>query len=199
MRIWNELMIQGHPQGAGPLVGRQIRYLVESEHGILGGFGFSSAALHLEDRDRWIGWDWKTRQANLHHVVGMSRFLIRSTVSCQNLASKLLGMVVQRFPEDFSNRYHHRPLLLESFVDISSFKGTCYRASNWQWVGRTKGRGRQDRRLARAPGGPRSGPHAGGLNGGGDLDTMPAQAWPTRSRFCSWKTTRARGSSCRRR
>src|SRR6202035_225279 len=28
MRIWNELMIGEHPQGAGPLVGRQIRYVV---------------------------------------------------------------------------------------------------------------------------------------------------------------------------
>ncbi|MEA3357482.1 MAG: DUF4338 domain-containing protein, partial [Patescibacteria group bacterium] len=43
VRIWNELMIQDHPQGAGPLVGRQLRYLVESEHGWLGGLGFSSA------------------------------------------------------------------------------------------------------------------------------------------------------------
>jgi hypothetical protein len=33
MRIWNELMIQDHPRSAGPLVGRQLRYLVESEHG----------------------------------------------------------------------------------------------------------------------------------------------------------------------
>ena len=57
-------MIQDHPRGAGPLVGRQLRYLVESEHGWLGGLGFSSAALHLENRDRWIGWDWDTRRAN---------------------------------------------------------------------------------------------------------------------------------------
>jgi hypothetical protein len=28
MRIWNELMIQEHPQGAGPFVGRQLRYLI---------------------------------------------------------------------------------------------------------------------------------------------------------------------------
>jgi len=28
--IWNELMIEGHPQGAGPLVGRQLRYLIGS-------------------------------------------------------------------------------------------------------------------------------------------------------------------------
>jgi hypothetical protein len=52
MRIWNELMIQNHPRGAGPLVGRQLRYLIQSEHGWLGGISFSSAALHLEDRDK---------------------------------------------------------------------------------------------------------------------------------------------------
>ena len=150
MRIWNELMIREHPQGAGPLVGRQIRYLAESEHGWLGGFGFSSAALHLEDRDRWIGWDWKVRQSNLHNVVNMSRFLIRSSVSCQNLASRLLGMVVHKFPKDFKDRYNHVPLLLESFVDISHYKGTCYRASNWQLIGHTKGRGRQDRQNEKA-------------------------------------------------
>jgi len=144
MRIWNELMIQDHPQGAGPLVGRQLRYLVESEHGWLGGLGFSSAALHLEDRDRWIGWDWDTRRANLHHVVNMSRFLIRSSVSCQNLASRLLGMAIREFPRDFETRYGYRPLLLETFVDANHFKGICYRAANWQLIGHTKGRGRQD-------------------------------------------------------
>ena len=46
MRIWNELMIQDHPRGAGPLVGRQLRYIIQSEHGRLGGISFSSAALH---------------------------------------------------------------------------------------------------------------------------------------------------------
>ncbi|GAH70518.1 unnamed protein product, partial [marine sediment metagenome] len=40
MRIWNELMIREHPQGAGPLVGRQVRYLIDSQHGWLGGLGF---------------------------------------------------------------------------------------------------------------------------------------------------------------
>lgn len=144
MRIWNELMIQGHPRGAGPLVGRQLYYLVKSEHGWLGGIGFSSSALHLEARDRWIGWDWDSRRANLHHVVNMSRFLIRRGVSCNNLASRVLGMAVREFPGDFEARYGHRPLLLESFVDTSHYRGTCYRAANWQYLGRTKGRGRQD-------------------------------------------------------
>lgn len=146
MRIWNELMFQDHPRGAGPLVGRQLRYLVRSEHGWLGGVGFSAAALNLEDRDRWIGWDLDTRRSNLHHVVNMSRFLIRSSVSCKNLASRLLSMCIKSLPQDFKDRYGYRPLLLESFVDTSHFVGTCYRAANWLWVGRSKGRGRQDRR-----------------------------------------------------
>jgi hypothetical protein len=144
MRIWNELMIQDHPRGAPLLVGRQIRYLVESDHGWLGGLGFSSSALQLQARDRWIGWDVDTRRANLHYVVNMSRFLIRSGVSCSNLASKLLGMAIRKLPGDFEIRYGYRPLLLESFVDTDHFQGTCYRAANWQWIGRTKGRGRQD-------------------------------------------------------
>lgn len=52
MRLWNELMAGEHPLGAGPLVGRQLRYLIGSAHGWLGGLGFAAAALHLADRDR---------------------------------------------------------------------------------------------------------------------------------------------------
>ena len=146
IRTWNELMIQDHPRGAGLLVGRQIRYLVGSDHGWLGGVSFSSAALQLDSRDKWIGWDDETRRTHLHHVVNMSRFLIRSSVSCRNLASRLLGMVIRELPRDFQIRYGYRPMLVESFVD-SDFEGICYRAANWLWIGWTKGRGRQDRFL----------------------------------------------------
>lgn len=66
MRVWNELMLCEHPQGAGPLVGAQMRYLIGSEHGWLGGFGFGAAALQLRDRDQWIGWDARTRRQHLH-------------------------------------------------------------------------------------------------------------------------------------
>ena len=85
------------------------------------------------------------RRASLHTVVNMNRFLIRPSVHCVNLASKLLGMAVRRMPVDFEHLYHYRPLLLESFVDSAHFTGACYRAANWIRVGRTKGRGRQDR------------------------------------------------------
>lgn len=145
MRIWNELMIREHPQGAGPLVGRQIRYLVHSAHGWLGAFGFAAPALQLADRDRWIGWDAEQRRAHLHRVVCLSRFLIRPSVQCRNLASRLLSMSLERLVEDFAQRYNYDPWLVESFVDTSCFSGACYRAANWILVGQTKGRGRQDR------------------------------------------------------
>ena len=145
MRTWNELMIQEHPRGAALFVGQQIRYLVQSAYGFLGGFSFSAAALNLCDRDKWIGWNLEERRTNLHHVVNMSRFLVRPSISCRNLASLLLGMAVKQFPGDFEKRYGHRPLLLESFVDTSTHTGTCYKAANWIFIGLTKGRGRHDR------------------------------------------------------
>ncbi|MDA3903828.1 MAG: IS4 family transposase [Desulfuromusa sp.] len=145
MQIWNELMVGEHPLGAGPLVGRQLRYLIHSRHGWLGGFGFAAPALQLADRDEWIGWDREQRQSMLHFIVGMSRFLIRPCVKCHNLASKVLSMSMAILADDFEQKYNYRPLLIESFVDISLYTGTCYRAANWIEIGKTKGRGRQDR------------------------------------------------------
>lgn len=144
MRTWNELMLREHPQGAGPLVGAQLRYLIDSAHGCLGGFGFAAAALQLRDRDVWIGWDAATRRAQLHRVIAMSRFLLRAR-GCHNLASRVLAQVLGRVADDFESTHGYRPWIVESFVDTGAFEGTCYRAANWIRVGQTRGRGRQDR------------------------------------------------------
>src|SRR5205807_8136367 len=48
-------------------------------------------------------------------------------------------------PADWESHYGHRPLLLETLVDASRFRGTCYRAANWIYVGQATGRGRMDR------------------------------------------------------
>jgi hypothetical protein len=143
MRIWNEMMIREHPRGAGPLVGRQLRYLVGSDHGWLGAMGFGSPSLHLKDRDNWIGWYYEMRREQLHRIIGLSRFLIRSDVHCRNLASHLLGLVIRRVPDDFEKQYGFRPWLVESFVDTSLYLGTCYKAANWVRVGSSQGRGRE--------------------------------------------------------
>lgn len=144
MRLWNEMMIGEHPWGAGPLVGRQLRYLIGSEHGWLGGLGFGASALQLQDRDRWIGWDLAARRNHLHGIVGLCRFLIRTEVRCHNLASWVLGRCMDRLPDDFEARYGLRPWLVETFVE-PEHSGTCFRAANWERIGHTQGRGRQDR------------------------------------------------------
>jgi hypothetical protein len=143
-RLWKQMMSAEHPQGAGALVGAQLRYLIGSEHGWLGGFGFAASALFLADRDRWIGWDDATRREQLHRVVGMSRFLIRPSVNCANLASHVLGVVLRLLPEDFARAYGYSPYLVETFVDSEVYAGTVYQATNWVKVGQTQGRGRQD-------------------------------------------------------
>jgi hypothetical protein len=145
VRIWNELMAREHPRGAPALIGVQMRYLIGSAHGWLGGLGFGASALQLKDRDRWIGWDSEGRQKHLHRIVGLSRFLIRPTVTCHNLASRVLAMALRRLPDDVERRSGYRPWLVETFVESERYRGTCYRAANWIEVGQTQGRGRQDR------------------------------------------------------
>ena len=145
MRLWNELMGREHPRGAGPLVGRQLRYLIGSAHGWLGGLGVAAAALQLAPRDRWIGWNVPQRRAHLDRVVGLSRFLIRPSVHCRNLASRVLSLAMAALPGDFAQRYGYRPWLVETFVDPTQVAGTCFQAANWRRVGQTQGRGRQDR------------------------------------------------------
>jgi len=144
MKCWNELMIREHPLGGRPLVGRQLRYLVRCEYGIVGAVGFGAAALRLKARDEWIGWAEEQRQAYLDRVVCMSRFLIRPQIQCMNLASKVLSMSISSMAVDFEQKYGYAPWLLESFVDSSQYTGTSYKAANWQWIGQTAGRGRQD-------------------------------------------------------
>lgn len=143
-RQWNHMMDSHHYLGSGPLCGAQLRYLIHSEQGWLGGLSFSAPAWRVADRDHWIGWDDAGRAARLQRIVCNSRFLILPQVKIKNLASKVLSKAIKQLPGDWQARYGEAPLLLESYVDRSRFRGSCYRAANWQWVGCTQGRGRQD-------------------------------------------------------
>ena len=149
--VWNTLMAHEHPRGAGPFVGHQLRYLVGSAHGWLGGVGFAACARRLNARDTWVGWDDAHRRAHLHRVVGLCRFLIRPGVRCHNLASHVLGRTVREVGEDFERRYGYRPWLLETFVDETAHSGTSLRAANWVRVGESCGRGRTLQRMRAEP------------------------------------------------
>jgi len=143
--IWNDLLDRYHYLGSGPLCGAQLRYLIQSEkRGWIGGLAFSAAALRVQARDRWIGWNGERRERNLHQVVGNSRFLIVPQWRVPHLASHALALAMKRLGSDWRKRYGYEPVLVETFIDKERFQGTCYRAANWIEVGETQGRGRQD-------------------------------------------------------
>lgn len=56
----------------------------------------------------------------------------------------LIGLVARRINHDWLDRYGHPIYCLETFVERDRFKGTCYQAANWQHVGKTQGRSRND-------------------------------------------------------
>ena len=144
-RLWNGLIDRYHYLGYTPLPGAQLRYLIESEQGVLGALGFGAAAWKVAARDRWIGWEREAREAHLARVFNNARFLLLPWVRVKNLASKVLALAAARIPDDFAACYGERPVLLETFVETPRFGGTCYRAANWQYLGETTGRGKCDR------------------------------------------------------
>ena len=142
---WEALMEDEHFLGAGPLVGRRLRYLVRSSrYGEIAALAFSAAAWRLQPRDAFIGWSAEQREAQLQRVVCNSRFLIRSDIQVPELASHLLARTLRHLPRDWAARYGEAPVLVETFVDRARHRGGCYRAANWRYVGDTRGRGRND-------------------------------------------------------
>lgn len=143
-RMWNELIHRWHYLGYVPLPGAQIRYLVRHRGQVIACLGFGAAAWTVADRDRFIGWSHEARVANLSRVVNNARFLILPWVTVPHLASHLLAQAARLIRVDWPTLYGVTPLLLETFVERSRFRGTCYKAANWISVGKTQGRGKKD-------------------------------------------------------
>jgi len=106
---------------------------------------FGSSAWSAADRDAHIGWDKDTRQRNVNFTTNNTRFLILPWVKAKCLASHVLGLITRRIGQDWQERYGHPVYCLETFVERDRFQGTCYKAANWQRVGKTRGRSRNDR------------------------------------------------------
>ena len=128
--IWNRLIAREHPLGRRPLVGAQLRYLVECDPGILGAFGFGPPAYHLECRDQWIGWTTQARQQNRIKVIGLSRFLLRPGLRVPNLASQCYGRVLRQVAADWLARYGIKPVLVETYVDRVRHQGRSLAAAS---------------------------------------------------------------------
>jgi len=150
-RIWNRLISRQHPLKGAPLVGRQLRYLIWAGAEVGGAFGFGPAAYYLSCRDSWIGWDARAQEQNRDRVIGLSRFLIRPELHCANLASRAYRLVLGRVAQDWFARYGIRPVLVETYVDRSTYTGKSLAAANWLRLGQSLGRGRTSASKAHRP------------------------------------------------
>lgn len=143
--LFKFLLSRYHYLGYRNSVGENLKYVVRGWEGRpLGCLLFGSAAWKTQPRDSFIGWDPETRKRNLFLIANNMRFLILDWVRVPHLASYILARIAKRISGDWRNKYGHPIWLLETFVDRSRFRGTCYRASNWIHVGATKGRSRND-------------------------------------------------------
>ena len=132
-----------HYLGFDRTVGENMKYMVYSNDGrLLACLLFGSAAWSCRDRDEYIGWSAKSRKSNLQETTNNVRYLIVPWVTVSCLASHILGLIAKRVSSDWEHKYGHSLNLLETFVEKDRFRGTCYKAANWVFVGSTKGRGR---------------------------------------------------------
>jgi len=136
---WRQLMQAHHYLGAGHRFGEALEYVAEIHDQWVALLGWAGAAWKNRHRDGWIGWDVAVRERRLHLLANNTRFLILPGVTRKNLASKVLGLTLQRLSADWEARYGHPILLVETFVDPRRFAGTCYRAAGWIPLGPTRG------------------------------------------------------------
>jgi len=135
-----------HYLGYRSSVGENLQYLItQGGSRVLAGLLFGSAAWKCSARDRFIGWNAEARERNLALLSNNQRLLILPWVRVQGLGSWILGRVLRRLSSDWQAKYGHGIALLETFVERDRFRGTLYQASNWQRIGSTQGRTRQDR------------------------------------------------------
>jgi len=144
MARWRAYINRYHMLQYKSVFGSRLQYFVKAGDTELGCLQFSASSWALAERDKWIGWTIDDRKARLNLIVNNSRFLVFPWIHIKNLASKTLSLVAKQIQDDWLREYCYAPVLIETFVDLAHFKGTCYKAANWIYLGETKGRGRMD-------------------------------------------------------
>lgn len=135
----NSYMQTHHYLGALPKIGETLWYVATWREDWVALLSFSAAAWKCAARDRWIGWPSRHQYDRLSLLANNGRFLILPTWHRPNLASRILALCQRRLSADWQKRFGHPVLLLETFVDPTRFQGTLYKATNWIYVGDTKG------------------------------------------------------------
>lgn len=148
--LHNSLLSRYHYLGYGQVVGPHLKYLASIQERPIACLSWGAAAWKVSCRDQFVGWSSSTRSKNLFLIVNNTRFLILPWIRIPGLASHLLSRNIKVLASDWYRWYQYSPILLETFVDQERFSGTSYRAANWLSVGRTQGRGKNDRDHQRA-------------------------------------------------
>ena len=142
--LFNSLMEHCHSLAYEQPVGEHLKYLAWAQRRPIACLAWSSAPRHLGSRDRFIGWSAEARRRNIRFIAYNTRFLILPWVRVPHLASHILGKVTRALSDDWERMYGHPVYFAETFIDPGRFRGTCYRAANWQLLGLTTGRGKND-------------------------------------------------------
>ncbi len=137
---FDSLLGRYHYLGESRPVGDAMRMVAQVDGEWVGLLMWGSAAYRLKHRDEFIGWTATQRAQRQKLIVQNRRFLLLvERGEHPNLASRILGAVVRELPRLWFNRFGYEPLLAETFTDIEAYEGTCYKASGWQQLGKTKG------------------------------------------------------------
>jgi hypothetical protein len=122
------------------VVGRVLRYVAAYRGQWVALVVFSSPALHLKLRDRWLHWSARQVKERRHLIAQNARFLVLAAPGqWPNLASRVLKLACERLPRDWQARFGYPVQVVETFVDPQRFRGTCYKAAGWQRLGPTGG------------------------------------------------------------
>ena len=146
-RRWDRLVAEHHYLPFHGVIGKGLRHVAVHGETWLALIGWQPGAFKLAARDRWIGWPAEQQFRRLHLIANNSRFVILTPGRVHNLASRVLGLSLRRLSQDIQAVHGYPVFLAETFVDVSRFVGTCYRASNWRSLGLTRGFAREPRRL----------------------------------------------------
>lgn len=136
---YQALMQAHHYLGALPKIGETLWYVASWAEQWVALLSFSAAALKCAVRDRWIGWSYRQQYARLHLLANNTRFCVLPAWHRPNVASRTLALCERRLGGDWLETFGHPILLLETFVDPQRHRGTLYLASNWTYVGDTRG------------------------------------------------------------
>lgn len=142
---FNSLLERYHYLGYTHPVGEQLKFVVYTQNRPIACLAWSSAPRHLGPRDRFIGWSAEARHKNIRFLAYNTRYLLLPFVRVSYLASHILGCMARLLPQEWERVYGHPVYYLETFVDPARFRGTCYRAANWQYLGLTTGQGKDSR------------------------------------------------------